>query len=199
MTAPRITLFNGQRAFITVATQRAFVSDLEPAVAEGVATFDPEVDVISEGVVLDVEATISADRRYVTLTLRPSVATIDDIFEFTFASAAIPADDDGNGVVGTPGVASGTVQQPVLSITQLQTSVSVPDGGTLLIGGQKIADEVEIEVGVPLLSKIPVINRAFTNRSKVRDERTLLILVRPQIIIQTEQEQEAFPSFVANR
>ena len=68
-----------------------------------------------------------------------------------------------------------------------------------MIGGQKIADEVEIEVGVPLLSKIPVINRAFTNRSKVRDERTLLILVRPQIIIQTEQEQEAFPSFVANR
>ncbi len=70
--------------------------------------------------------------------------------------------------------------------------VSVPDGGTLLIGGQKLVGESEIEVGVPILSKIPGLNRLFTNRSYAKDEHTLLILVRPKIIIQHEEEFKAF-------
>ena len=47
--------------------------------------------------------------------------------------------------------------------------------------------------GVPLLSKVPVLNRAFNNRGKVRDEKTLLILVKPKIIIQPEEEELRFP------
>ena len=67
------------------------------------------------------------------------------------------------------------------------------DGGTLLLGGQKLAGEVEIEAGVPMLSQVPVLNRAFTNRTAVKDEQTLLILVTPNILVQPEQEEKAFP------
>ena len=35
--------------------------------------------------------------------------------------------------------------------------------------------------------------RAFTNRSKVKNEQTLLVLVKPTIIIQAEREEQAFP------
>ena len=70
--------------------------------------------------------------------------------------------------------------------------VSIPDGGTLLIGGQKLVGEAEIEIGVPVLSKIPGLNRLFTNRSFVKDERTLLVLVRPTIIIHREVENDLF-------
>jgi type II secretory pathway component GspD/PulD (secretin) len=46
---------------------------------------------------------------------------------------------------------------------------------------------------VPVLSKVPLINRFFTNNSTVQDSRTLLILVRPTIIIQSEEEENLFP------
>jgi general secretion pathway protein D len=71
------------------------------------------------------------------------------------------------------------------------TRVSVPDGGTLLLGGQRITEEVEKEAGVPVLSKIPVLGRLFSNRSEVKDHKILLILVKPTIILQEERESEA--------
>ena len=49
-------------------------------------------------------------------------------------------------------------------------------------------------MGAPLLNKIPILNRLFSNRGKVRDESTLLILIKPKIIIQQEEEARAFPS-----
>ena len=75
----------------------------------------------------------------------------------------------------------------------VQTTVSVPDKGTVLLGGQRLVKEVEVETGVPVLSKIPFINRFFTNRLTSKTEETLLILIRPEIIIQQENEDLLFP------
>jgi len=46
---------------------------------------------------------------------------------------------------------------------------------------------------VPILSKIPFINRFFTNRQTSKEEQTLLFLLRPEIIIQQENEDLLFP------
>jgi general secretion pathway protein D len=75
----------------------------------------------------------------------------------------------------------------------VKTTVSVPDGGTLLLGGQTVAGETEREIGAPVLSQIPLLRRLFTNRSVAKDEQILLILVRPTIILQREIEQKQFP------
>src|SRR5690606_25865374 len=91
---------------------------------------------------------------------------------------------------------TGNIQIPILEITQVATTVSIPDQGTLLIGGQRLVGEVEIEAGVPVLSKIPVFNRLFSNNSTVKDQRTLLILVKPTIILQSEIEDEQFPGLM---
>jgi general secretion pathway protein D len=200
LTAPRVTLFNGQRAYVLVATQRAYVSDLEPVVGNNVAAFDPTIDVVSSGVLLDVQATVSADRKYVTLTLRPQLAQLLNLFTFNFQGAAsgvvgVPIGGIGGGVLDTTtGFGqTGFIQEPELQITEVRTTVSVPDGGTLLLGGQTLAGEIEKEAGVPILSKIPFLKRLFTNRSMAKDESVLLILVKPTIIIQREQEQKQFP------
>lgn len=195
--APRITLFNGQRAYVLVSTQRAYVSNLTPIVSTGVSSFAPTVSIVQSGVLLDVQATVSADRKYVTLTLRPQLATLLDLASFTFQSGASNPGTGGLGVGGfgfIGGAApSGTIQEPELQITEVKTTVSVPDGGTLLLGGQTVAGETEREIGVPVLSKIPFLKRLFTNRSLAKDEQILLILVRPTIILQREVEQKQFP------
>ena len=64
-----------------------------------------------------------------------------------------------------------------MRLTMVKTTVSVPDGGTLLLGGQTVAGEIEKEEGVPVLSKIPFLSRLFTNRSQAKDEQILLILL----------------------
>ena len=95
-------------------------------------------------------------------------------------------------VVGVISADEDFVQLLTIERQTLITTVSVPDGGTLLLGGMKQSGELEREKGVPLLSKIPFVNRFFTNRGRVRDESTLLILVKPRIIIQREEEGKRF-------
>ena len=82
--------------------------------------------------------------------------------------------------------------------SQVQTRVSVPDDSTLLLGGQRITADVEIEAGVPGLGKIPILGRLFRNRSTVKDQKILLILVRPTIILQEEADAKAIGAFEDN-
>lgn len=195
LTAPRITFFNGQQAYVTVARQIAFISDLEPV--PDAAGMNPTLSFTQSGVVLAVEGTISADRRYVTMTVQPSLATISEIRRVEFL-VALDTGTNGDTDDDTPTIATGAVEAPQLELTQLETTVSVPDQGTLMLGGQRLVGEIEMESGVPVLSKIPFVNRLFTNRTKVKDERTLLILIKPTIIIQQEEENQLFPGLEAN-
>lgn len=196
--APRITLYNGQRAYVVVALEQAYVSNLIAVVGTGVSGFQPVPSTVESGVVLDVTATVSADRKYVTLTLRPQLANVVDIKQFTFQQGASASLIAGTGTGGagtgfTSGSPSATIELPELQITEVNTTVTVPDGGTLLLGGQTIAGEIEKEAGVPVLSKIPFLKRLFTNRSFAKDEQVLLILVKPTILITREIEQKQFP------
>jgi len=182
LVAPRLTIFNGQRAYVAVMTQQAYIANYTPTVSENVGILTPDVNILSTGTVLDVEGTISADRRYVTMTVRPTVTTLDRLVDAPVTNLT------GAGTFTT------FISLPLVSISTLETTVSVPDRGTLLLGGQRMASQIEREQGVPLLSKIPVVNRLFTNRGMVRDEQTLLILIKPTIIIHRESEEEAFPA-----
>ncbi|MDB4365764.1 type II and III secretion system protein, partial [Pirellulales bacterium] len=70
------------------------------------------------------------------------------------------------------------------------TTVSVPDGGTVLMGGIKRMQEGRNEYGVPVLSKIPYINRLFKNVGVARRTQSLMLMVTPRIIIQEEEEDK---------
>ena len=190
LTAPQLVLFNGQRSWVAVTIQQNFVSTLNPVVQQGAVAQAPVTGVIDSGAVLDVTATATADKRYVTMTLRPGVTRLLDLQTIPFSGGAA-----GGGFGGGGTALTAFIQLPTLSSHRVQTTVSVPDGGTLLLGGQKLASETEVEAGVPVLSKIPILKRAYSSRTMVKDEQTLLILVKPKILIPAEQEELAFPSF----
>jgi general secretion pathway protein D len=109
-------------------------------------------------------------------------------------SDAFTAVAGGSGDGGGSAVATGFayVDLPTMLTHQIRTTVSVPDKGTALLGGQRSVKEFETEIGVPILSKIPYINRFFTNRTTSREETSLLLLLRPEIIIQQENEAMLF-------
>jgi len=177
--SPRITLYNGQRSYISVSTVITYLSDAEPIIAEAAVAWDPTVASIPVGATLDVKATVSADRRYVQLDLRPQVASANLPFRTLDIQAAVPG-----------GIATFTIELPEVAVSDLKTTVSVPDGGTLLLGGNKVFAEAEVETGVPILNKIPILRRMFNNRASLRSNSNLLILVRPKILIQSEEEHK---------
>ncbi len=192
LTAPRLTFINGRFANMFVATQQTFVSQLTPVVGSSSAAFQPTVSSLNTGVTLLVRGVASTDRRYVTMMIQTRVASLDRFDpELTFSAAAGGTGDGGGGATAT-----GVIQRPVISISAVNTGVTVPDQGTILLGGQRIVTEAEVESGVPVLSKLPIINRFFTNRIESKEERTLLILLKPTIIMQNEEEEKNFPGLL---
>ncbi|MCI0461523.1 MAG: tandem-95 repeat protein, partial [Gemmataceae bacterium] len=81
-----------------------------------------------------------------------------------------------------------TFQQPALHTITVSTTVSVPDGGTVLMGGLKRLSEGRNEFGPPILSKIPYVNRLFENVGYGREAESLMLMVTPRIIISEEEE-----------
>ena len=163
----------------------------------------PVIVVLNEGTVLNVQATCSPDKRFVRLTLNPTFSQIDRVDTFTFEGSRTTrtnSDRTGTNILNPTGtvntddqdneqiITGTTVQQPSLASTNISTTVSVPDGGTILLGGIKRMREGRVERGVPILSKIPYVNRLFKNTAVGRETSTLMMTVTPRIIIQEEEE-----------
>jgi general secretion pathway protein D len=198
--APKVTLFNGQFAFVSDTTQRPFVTTVIPVVGDFAAAQQPVIVVLSEGTSLSVQAVVSADRRFVRLTMVPFFSQIGDVQEFTFTGSTTtdsgttvqdPTDPKKTVSNGASKTVSGTtVQLPTFAITTVTTTVSVPDGGTVLLGGIKRLREGRTERGVPILNKLPYISRLFKNVGIGREAQSLMMMVTPRIIIQEEEEQK---------
>jgi len=191
LTAPRATVLSGESASFYAQSQVSYA--LPPDVYFGVypgayagaqgqvSGVQQNIGIIPTGSTLTITPVITSDKKNVLLNIITQLTDVLNIATHTVV-----------GPVGAQGeVAEYPVTIPETETSQIMTRVSVPDGGTLLLGGQKITVQVEKEVGVPILSKIPIIGMAFGNRSKIRDNKILLILVKPTIILQEEREAEA--------
>jgi general secretion pathway protein D len=196
--APKVTLYDGQFATISDQTQRPFVVGLVPVVGDFAVAQQPIIVVLNEGTQLNVQAVVSPDKQFVRLTLLPNFSRIGEVRTFTFEgrttsnTGSVVRDADGNIIdrEDEEEVTEGTtVQQPELAFTSVTTSVNVPDGGTILLGGIKRLRENRIERGVPMLSKIPYINRLFKNVGIGRETNTFMMTVTPRILIREEEEE----------
>ncbi len=201
--APKVTLFNGQQASVFDQTQNPFVISVIPVVGDFAAAQQPVIVVLSEGTFMSVQAVISNDRRFVRLTIVPFFSHIGTVNTFTFSgSTSTTTDTTREGIQTTPNDAtknnnnstrttSGvTVQLPSFSFVSVTTTVSVPDGGTVLLGGIKRLSEGRNEFGVPILNKIPYLDRLFKNVGVGRETQSLMMMVTPRIIIQEEEEEK---------
>jgi hypothetical protein len=73
LAAPRLAVFSGQTALVTVETQSAFLRDLRATRGEAGPSFEPVIDAIPEGVRLTVSAMVEGDT--CVLTQVEAVAT----------------------------------------------------------------------------------------------------------------------------
>jgi len=169
LTAPRITCYNTQRANITVANLISYVQGVT-------ADETPTIGTIVDGIILEVQPFVSADRRYVTIELRPSINGLKrdargEIDEFNYQT------EDG---------APSTVQVPRVSRRGVNTTVSVPDGGTLMVGGFATGNSIRSKASVPFLGQLPIVNFFFKREGTSETKSNIVILLTANIIIQED-------------
>jgi general secretion pathway protein D len=176
LSAPSVTVFNTQRANITLINQISFIQDFDVEVAQTAFIADPIVGVIQDGLVLDVQPTVSHDRRYITLQIRPTVARL---------TRPIPTFTTSLGAFTTPV----TIQIPELNVQRAATTVRVPDGGTILLGGLKNINLSDLKSETPWLSSIPFASFFLGRRGSVKEMENLMVIVKATISDLQEQEQ----------
>jgi type II secretory pathway component GspD/PulD (secretin) len=203
MQAPKLTLFNGQTSTIQVQDFQFFVTNVTVVSVNGQVVFVPQnqpfpvgqipidgsLGAAGVGISMTIQAVVSADRRFVRLNLTPSLSTLASATVPLFPVTTFIVPTFEGGFQGQPIPFTQFIQQPKFSFLNVQTTVSVPDGGTVLMGGLKTLSEGRNEFGPPVLSKIPYVNRLFKNVGYGREAQSMLIMVTPRIIINSEEEE----------
>lgn len=196
LSAPKAMVMNGESANIEVITERRIKTDASfttetlttlAGTDRTVAYFDHSIESFDTGVRLNIMPTITEDKKYVLLRIITYMDMLNNL-ETDTAVGLMPTPDGGGEVV------TEEYSLPTIQTSSIETRVSVPDRGTVLLGGLTMTAEYEIEAGVPGLSKLPVLGRLFSNRSTVKDKSILLILVKPTIVLREEAEQDAVAS-----
>ncbi|MEZ6196086.1 MAG: tetratricopeptide repeat protein [Planctomycetota bacterium] len=175
--APRLAVYNNQRANLTLVNQVTYVKDYDVEVAQTAYIADPIVDIIQDGLVLDVRPTVSHDRRYVTLELQPTVAILGRPIR-TFVTPLA-------GLTTTV-----TIELPELQYRSAATTVKVPDGGSVVIGGLKNVSTVDRRSQTPILSQIPILNFFFSKKGRSDEISDLIIVLRVEIIDLEDRERK---------
>ena len=177
--APRLLVYNNTRASMQALRHTSYIKDFDVEIAQAAAVANPVVDVVRDGVVLDVRPVVSADRRFITMELRPTIMNlILPIPTFTTTLGA-----------GQPV----SIQLPNVQLQRVRTTVTMPDGSTVMLGGMKLAERQKQVAGVPILMDIPLLGFFFSRKGTFIRNRKILILIRANIII-SEEHQPIVPS-----
>jgi len=206
LSAPRVTVMDGQSATITVAQEFIYPTEYEPAPPptlgggggnndggglggaiqiqsaipqfETVAPLDEQPGFREVGVVLNVTPTIEKYNS-INLRLTPKVTEFDGFIEYGGNSAMI-----GTSQTGSPPliIQPSGILMPIFSVRKVDTQVSIFDGATVIIGGLTREEVKTVNDKIPVLGNIPLIGKLFQSNAESYQKRNLLIFVSASIV-----------------
>ena len=72
---------------------------------------------------------------------------------------------------------------PTIATRYIRTSVTAPNGGTIILGGLIQDNKGTNNSGIPYLDKIPLVGALFRNTSKTHNRTELIVLMRPEVTL----------------
>ncbi|KNX43322.1 Type II secretion system protein D precursor [Roseovarius tolerans] len=165
LSTPSILTLNNREAEIIVAQNVPFVTGSFSTVGDSAVPNQPFQTIQRQdvGLTLTVTPQITRDRT-VRLELRQEVSNLTNS-----ASAA---------------------GSEITAKRELSTNVLVRDGNVIMLGGLLENGSGSVNQRVPGLSELPLLGRLFKGRSVSRNQRILLIMLRPRIL-STDEEARA--------
>jgi MSHA biogenesis protein MshL len=162
LSSPRITALNNQEAKILVGTSQPYATS-SVTQNTGTSTTATSLTFIDVGVKLYVTPTINMDN-FITMKIRPEVSAVSDNYTYYVSGATMPT----------------TV--PIVSTTQAETTVTVKDGTTIIIGGL-VKDERSSKVDeIPLLGNIPMVGMLFRKTEDKVIKTEIVVFITTRII-----------------
>ncbi len=189
LSAPKVTVLSGNPATITVAQEMRFPQSFgqtQSQVGTGNASGGGSAGVAitagtpqefttrNVGVELKVTPTVEDDGYSISLELNPRVTEFDGFVEYGGPSIAI----SGSTTVTVP---SG-FYQPIFSVRDISTKVTIWDGATLMMGGLTREEVKKVNDKVPVLGDIPLLGRLFRSKGQTIQKRNLIIFVRARLV-----------------
>jgi general secretion pathway protein D len=71
---------------------------------------------------------------------------------------------------------------PIISAQELTTTVTVPNGGTVVLGGLIIESTTGDDSGVPFLMRVPVLGYLFKQTTRKVERKELIVLLQPTVV-----------------
>ncbi|MFQ5654215.1 MAG: hypothetical protein ACE5GW_05750 [Planctomycetota bacterium] len=172
----RVTAFNTQISHSLVIDQAAYIRDAEVNQTGVIPVINPVIGILNSGSILQVRPTVSHDRKYVILEIQPTQAVqLPSRFKRLIL-----------------GLTSLDVEFPVLSVTNIRTTVTIPDGGTVLVGGLKRTITQKARSGIPAVSRLPFLNVLFGRKGDARMQSNLFVLITAKITVIRDEERKNF-------
>ncbi|MBL8727811.1 MAG: hypothetical protein JNM25_05235 [Planctomycetes bacterium] len=172
--APRLMIYNNTRASMHFLRNIAYIRDFEVEIAQAAAVANPVIGTVHDGVALDVRPVVDSELKFVAMELRPTVMTLQlPIPTFTTTLG-----------VGQPI----SIQLPEVTLQRVRTTVTMPDGGTMMLGGMRLVERQNLRSTVPLLGNLPGLGWLFSRNGTSVQNRKILILIRAKIILMEELE-----------
>jgi general secretion pathway protein D len=180
LSAPRVTTLNNQTATIKIVTEFVYATRYEASVVRedfnGDGDFNdvrsadgkretrfvnvPQDFVTKDlGILLHVTPSVGQDLRTITLALKPEVSEkkTDDTF-------------------------GGEVSLPRFTARNLETSVVIENGETVMLGGLMKDTTARTVTKVPFMGSLPVIGALFRREDDSAERSNLLIFVTAQLV-----------------
>lgn len=174
--APRLMIYNNSRSNMSYLRQLSYIKDFDVEIAQAAAVANPIIGTVYDGVSLDVRPVVDSELRFITMELRPSVVTLQ---------TPIPTFTTTLGV-GQPI----SIQLPEVTLQRVRTTVTMPDGGTMMLGGMRLVERQNLRSTVPLLGSLPGLSWLFSRNGTSVQNRKILILIRARIVLMNEFEPE---------
>jgi general secretion pathway protein D len=192
LAAPKITTYNLQPAYIAITKEQAFVGRVEVQQntnAPPSVTVEPSI--LPSGIVLSVKPTVTWDRKYVILEVTAFSTT-----------GTIPADKKKTIIVAPPGsytttygwlVGYGAISAefdfPTIDTENVKTTVIIPDGGTVILGGLSTMQRLQGGASVPLLGDVPILKFFFSRKGSSSARSSLVVLIHADITVVSDEER----------
>lgn len=153
ISTPSVMVLDNQTATIQVGTQQPVRT--QQSITTG-STITQSIEYKDTGVMLAVKPSVNAGG-LIHMAIQQSVTDVG-------------AETDG-----------ATGQRPFLK-REIKSSVAVPTGETVVLGGLIRDNSSNSRNGVPLLQDVPLVGNLFSNTSKIVDRTELLVLITPRIV-----------------
>lgn len=181
LSAPKVTTKSGANAEIKVVREIIYPTefDVNSQNAGGTQTAVTTVVVTpagfttrDTGVILNVTPVVGPDGYTIDLTLIPQVVELADWINYgSYVSDPV-----------TGRMMQYNMPQPVFHSRTIQTSISIWDGQTVVMGGLITETESTTDDKIPFLGDIPLLGFFFKNKTTKSIKRNLLIFVTANLV-----------------